>query len=83
MKYKANIDIMPLDELLDPQGKAVGSALKRLKIEPLNVRVGKHILIEIEAEGEEDAKSKVEAACKNLLANPVIEKFDYHLEPVQ
>ena len=80
MKYKANIDIMPLDELLDPQGKAVGSALKRLEINPTNVRVGKHILMEIEAEGEDDAKLKVEAACKNLLANPVIEKFEYQLE---
>ena len=84
MKYKANIDIMPLDELLDPQGKAVGSALKKLGIDSLlKVRVGKHILLEIEAEHEDDAKLKVEKACKKMLANPVIEQFQYELEQTE
>ena len=51
MKFKAEIDIMPLKALLDPQGKAVTSSLKNLDLQKIdNVRIGKHISLEVEAE---------------------------------
>ena len=80
MKYKAEINVMPLKELLDPQGKAVNHGLKNLGIDGVaNVRIGKHLTIEIEATTEHKAKEAIETACKKLLANPVMEHFEYSL----
>ena len=83
MKFKAEIDIMPLKALLDPQGKAVSSSLKNLDLQTIeNVRIGKHISMEIEASDKIEAESKVEDACKKLLANQLMESFEYHVEPI-
>ena len=83
MKFKAEIDIMPLKSLLDPQGKAVTSSLKNLDLEQIeNVRIGKHISLEVEANKETDANSMVEDACKKLLANQIMESFEFHIEAV-
>lgn len=83
MRFKAEIDIMPLKALLDPQGKAVTSSLKNLNLSEIdNVRIGKHISLEIEAESEENANKKVEEACKNLLANHLMESFEFALEAI-
>lgn len=77
MKYTAHINVMPLKELLDPQGKAVNSSLHNLGLENVNsVRIGKHITLEIEADSKEAAEKAAEEACKKLLANPVMEQFD-------
>lgn len=81
MKFKAEIDIMPLKALLDPQGKAVTSSLKNLNLSEIdNVRIGKHISLEVEAKDKETASAKVEEACKNLLANHLMESYEFHLE---
>ena len=62
MKFKAEIDVMPLKELLDPQGKAVTASMKNLGLAEIgNVRIGKHISLEVEASNQEDAKVKVES----------------------
>ncbi len=83
MKFKAEIDIMPLKSLLDPQGKAVTSSFKNLGLEQIeNVRIGKHISLEVEANNESDANGMVEDACKKLLANQIMESFEYQLEAV-
>lgn len=83
MKFLAEIDIMPLDDLLDPQGKVIGSNLPRLGISGVeNVRVGKHISMEIEANNESDAKETANTTCKKLLANGVIEKFSFTLRKI-
>mgnify|MGYP003636406532 CR=1 FL=1 len=80
MKFKAEIDIMPLKALLDPQGKAVTSSLKNLQLSEIdNVRIGKHISLEIEANNIEIAKEKVEEACKKLLANHLMESYEYEV----
>jgi phosphoribosylformylglycinamidine synthase len=77
MKFKAEINVMPLKELLDPQGKAVLGGLKNLDFKTIsNVRIGKHITLELEAANESEAKSFAEAACKKLLANQVMEHFE-------
>jgi len=71
---------MPKKELLDPQGKAVSSSMKNLGLpEIANVRIGKHISLEVDAENEDDAKAKVEKACKDLLANQIMESFEFEL----
>lgn len=78
MKFTAHINVMPLTELLDPQGKAVNSSLHNLGLESVEkVRIGKHITLSIDAASEDEAKSIAEEACKKLLANPVMEQYDY------
>ncbi|MEN9599138.1 MAG: phosphoribosylformylglycinamidine synthase subunit PurS [Bacteroidota bacterium] len=68
---------MPLKDLLDPQGKAVLGGLQNLGIQSVqDVRVGKHITLQIEAENETAAKAIAEIASKQLLANPVMEFFE-------
>ncbi len=81
MKFIAEIDIMPLKALLDPQGKAVTSSLKNLDLAEIeNVRIGKHITLEIDADSKETASAKVEEACKKLLANQIMESFEFSLK---
>jgi len=78
MKYRAEIDIMPLKALLDPQGKAVTGSMKNLGLPEIqNVRIGKHITLEIEAATKEDANKKVEDACKKLLCNQIMEFYEF------
>ncbi len=74
---------MPLPELLDPEGKAVTAGLRNLGLAEIdNVRVGKHIQAEVEAPSKDKAKELVTQACDELLSNPVIEDYDFHLEKV-
>ncbi len=83
MKFHASIEIMPHKVLLDPQGKAVTSGLQNLGMNQIdNVRVGKHITLEIEADDKASAEAKVEEACKKLLANQIMESYEYQLEEV-
>ncbi len=78
MKFLAEIDVMPLKELLDPKGKAVNKNMKGLKVEGISdVRIGKHIELSLEANSTAEATEKVETACKKLLANPVMEFYTY------
>ena len=80
-KFKAEINVMPLKALLDPQGKAVTGSMKNIGLpEITNVRIGKHISLEIEAATKEAAQKKAEEACKKLLANAIMEFFEITLE---
>ncbi|CAN5156421.1 phosphoribosylformylglycinamidine synthase subunit PurS [soil metagenome] len=80
MNFVAEIDVMPLKELLDPQGKAVAAGLKNLKLDAVNdVRVGKHITLKLEAADKAAATAQVELACKKLLTNSVIEYFTFEV----
>ncbi len=83
MKFVAEINVMPLKALLDPQGKAVTAGMKNMGLpEITNVRIGKHISLEVEADSENEAAKKVESACKNLLANPIMEYFEFEIQKV-
>jgi phosphoribosylformylglycinamidine synthase subunit PurS len=83
MKFKAEIDVMPLKALLDPQGKAVTGSMKNLGLEAIqNVRIGKHITLEIDAPTKEEASVMVNEACKKLLANQIMEFYEFTLEGV-
>jgi phosphoribosylformylglycinamidine synthase subunit PurS len=83
MKFRAEIDVMPLKALLDPQGKAVTASMKNLGLpEIANVRIGKHISLEVEAKTKKEAEAKVEKACKDLLHNPIMEFFEFQVEQI-
>ena len=74
---------MPLKEILDPQGKAVTGSMKNLDLSEIqNVRIGKHITLEIEAGSEEIAREKVDLACKKLLANLIMESYEFELKAI-
>jgi phosphoribosylformylglycinamidine synthase len=80
MTYHVQIKVMPLKDLLDPQGKAVLGGLHNLGLGDVSdVRVGKHITLEIEAGSETHAKQLAEEASKKLLANPVMEFYEIEM----
>lgn len=83
MKFRAEIDVMPLEALLDPQGKAVSGSMKNIGLPEIeNVRIGRHIQLTIEATSKKEAEDKVEVACKKMLANLIMEKFDFSVEEI-
>jgi len=83
MRFKAEIDVMPQDALLDPQGKAVSSNMDKIGLSMIdNVRIGKHITLMVEAADEATAKSKVDEACKRLLVNQIMEEYSFELKAV-
>jgi phosphoribosylformylglycinamidine synthase PurS subunit len=82
MLYKVQVKVMPLKNLLDPQGKAIQSGLGNLGlINITDVRVGKHINLQIEAATEAEALAIADEASKKLLANQVMEFYEIELIP--
>ncbi|PTM03719.1 MAG: phosphoribosylformylglycinamidine synthase [Bacteroidetes bacterium] len=80
MKFKAEINVMPHQALLDPQGKAVSSSMINIGLSEISgVRIGKHIHLEVEAADEASAQAKVDEACKKLLINPITESYEFSL----
>jgi phosphoribosylformylglycinamidine synthase len=78
--FTAEVKVMPLKELLDPQGKAVSDGLKNLGLQNIiDVRIGKHINLQIEASTKDAAASIAEEAAKKLLANQVMEEYTIHI----
>jgi phosphoribosylformylglycinamidine synthase len=77
MIFTVQIKVMPLKDLLDPQGKAVMGGLQNLGLNNVTgVRIGKHIDLQIDAETKEAAFAVAEDAAKKLLANPVMEMYE-------
>jgi phosphoribosylformylglycinamidine synthase subunit PurS len=75
-QFTAQITIMPLTELLDPQGKAVNDTLHKLGMSSINgVRIGKNITLNIEANNAEEAHQIADEACKKMLYNAVMEQY--------
>ncbi len=80
MTYNVQIKVMPLKDLLDPQGKAVLGGLQNLGLGTVSdVRVGKHITLQINAASEAEAKQIAEEASKKLLANQVMEFYEIEM----
>ncbi|NBX39327.1 MAG: phosphoribosylformylglycinamidine synthase subunit PurS [Flavobacteriia bacterium] len=81
MKFKAEIDVMPHDALLDPQGKAVTQALSSIGLtEVEGVRIGRHIRLFVEASDENSANALVNEACQKMLANAIMESYSFSIE---
>jgi phosphoribosylformylglycinamidine synthase PurS subunit len=77
MTYTVQVKVMPLKELLDPQGKAVMGGLSNLGLNNVqDVRIGKNITLQVEAATPDAARQVAEDAAKKLLANPVMEYFE-------
>ena len=81
MRFKAEIDVMPMEALLDPQGKAVTLAMSTIGLSEIQgVRIGRHIRLFIEADSMENATQKVDQACKQMLANQIMESYEFSIE---
>ena len=77
MTYTVAINVMPLKDLLDPQGKAVLGGLHNLGLDAVNdVRMGKRITLQVEAADEAAATAIAKEAATKLLANQVMEHFE-------
>ncbi|NIK74118.1 phosphoribosylformylglycinamidine synthase [Thermonema lapsum] len=84
MKFVAEINVMPKKELLDPQGKAVKMGLKHLHIDNVkDVRIGKHIVLTLEAASSQEAREIVDNACQKLLANVIMEDYSFEIRELQ
>ncbi len=80
MTFTVEIKVMPLKELLDPQGKAVIGGLHSLGLAGVeDVRVGKSITLQVNAESADKARQIAEEASRKLLANPVMEYFEVNV----
>ena len=76
-RFRIAVHIVPRRGLLDPQGKAVADALHSLGFGGVrDVRVGRHIVVDAEADSAADAQVAVRAMCDKLLANPVTEDYE-------
>ena len=79
-RYQLEIRVVPRAGLLDPPGKAIHHALQSLGYRGVEeVRVGKAIFVQLEAESEMAAQDKAQEMCRKLLANPVTEDFQITL----
>jgi phosphoribosylformylglycinamidine synthase subunit PurS len=82
--YKATITVTLRPSILDPEGKAIEHALHSLALASVsNVRVGKHIMLHLDAADEDAARAMVGEACKKLLSNPVMEDYIFTLERIE
>jgi phosphoribosylformylglycinamidine synthase len=77
---KATILVRPKPGILDPQGEAVQSSLRQLGFHIDEARVGRVIDLEFDNGDETAARAELERACKQLLANPLIESYEIALE---
>ena len=81
MIFTAEVKIMPLKELLDPQGKAVSDGLINLGLKNIvDVRIGKHINLQVDAATKEEAIAIADEAAKKLLANQVMEEYQIEIK---
>ena len=77
---RATVLVRPKEGILDPQGEAVLGALRHLDFAVSDVRVGRVVDIELDAETADDARTVVGRMCEQLLANPLIESFEIAIE---
>ena len=76
-RFRVAIQVVPRRGLLDPQGKAVADALHTLGFGGVSgVHVGRHLVLDLDARTEDDARALTRQMCEKLLANPVTEDFE-------
>ncbi|HKG94119.1 MAG TPA: phosphoribosylformylglycinamidine synthase subunit PurS [Gemmatimonadaceae bacterium] len=76
-RFRVAVHIVPRRGILDPQGKAVADALHTLGFAAVReVRVGRHVVIDVDAADRDEADRAARAMCERLLANPVTEDFE-------
>ena len=77
---RATVLIRPKAGVLDPQGQAVGSSLRKLGFGIGEARVGRVVDLEVEAADADAARRAIEQMCEQLLANPLIESYEIELD---
>ena len=81
MNFEVSINVMPHKGLLDPQGKAVHQGLNKIGLSQVEgVRIGKKIVIQVNAVDSESANKIAEEACKKVLVNAVMETYDIEVK---
>ena len=76
-KFRVAVHIVPRRGILDPQGKAVGDALRTLGFKGVgDVHVGRHVVLDVDGASPDAARNDVSEMCRKLLANPVTEDFE-------
>jgi phosphoribosylformylglycinamidine synthase PurS subunit len=76
-RYRVAVHISPRQGILDPQGRTVADALHSLGFGSVrDVHVGRHIVVELEANDSPTAERSTREMCERLLANPVSEDFE-------
>lgn len=79
--YYVSVYVTPKEGILDPQGATIERALPALGFEGVsNIRVGRYITLEVEGSDEHLVGADVEAMCRHLLANPIIEDYCFELK---
>ena len=77
---RATVLVRPKDGILDPQGQAVESSLRKLGFAVGEARVGRVVDLELETTDPDEARAQVERMCAELLANPLIESVEIDVE---
>lgn len=76
-RYRIAVHITPRRGILDPQGRTVADALHTLGFAAVHdVHVGRHIVVELDANDRTTAEKSTREMCERLLANPVTEDFE-------
>jgi phosphoribosylformylglycinamidine synthase len=82
--FKAKVLIKRRPTILDPQGNAVEIGAKHLGLNKIkNTRIDKYIEFDVDIEDKKSAENEVNDYCKKLLANPIMEDFEFTLEEVK
>ena len=80
---RIRVFVTPREGILDPQGRAVEDALHSLGFNGISdVRIGRYIVLELDASSRTAAEPIVAQMCQQLLANPTIEDYRFEVEPV-
>jgi phosphoribosylformylglycinamidine synthase PurS subunit len=73
---KATILVRPKEGILDPQGQAVEQSLRKLGFAVAHAHIGRVVDVEVEAGSADEARERLDAMCRQLLANPLIESYE-------
>ncbi len=77
MQFNCEVYIRPRADILDPQGDAVNAALSNLNFAGVSeVKVGKYLILTLEADTQTAAETQLDEMCQKLLANPIIEDYE-------
>ena len=84
MEFFVKINILPQEALLDPQGKTVESNTVKMGIDNIsNIRIGKHISIQVESDNQNTAEATVKEICKKLLVNQITEQYEFTIKKIK
>jgi phosphoribosylformylglycinamidine synthase len=77
---KATVLVRPKPGILDPQGQAVEASLRQLGFDVSETRIGRLVDVQLETEDPAEAQQQLEQMCAQLLTNPLIERYEVHLD---